>query len=278
MKTKELLKKAEKPALYKKGSAFMWSDPYISKNLLDVHLSEEVDLASRKASTIDSTVEWIDKRIGGDNLRILDLGCGPGLYAERLAKLGHKVTGVDISANSIEYARGQAQDKGLSIDYINKDYLELSLEDDAFDAAICIYTDLGVLLPEDRSIWLNNVKRMLKPGGVLIFDLMSDNQLEEKLTPKTWDVSEKGFWGEGVCLQLSESFLYPVEKVILYQHVIAEDDAVKTYRFWTHFFSKDDLRKMLEEKGFKIVSIDNNVLPATGHYDGSNVWFCCCIA
>ena len=63
-------------------------DAYISRQLLEVHLNPDIELASRKASTIATTVDWIRENIPGERLEILDLGCGPGLYAEKLARLG----------------------------------------------------------------------------------------------------------------------------------------------------------------------------------------------
>ena len=48
---KELLKYAMRPDLYEKGSAVMWTDPYISKQLLQIHLNPDMDLASRKYSS-----------------------------------------------------------------------------------------------------------------------------------------------------------------------------------------------------------------------------------
>ncbi len=97
MKITEILKQSQKPELYEKGTAVMWTDPHISKQLLEVHLNPEVDLASRKKKTIESTVKWMLDKAGKNNLKILDLGCGPGLYSQLLARKGHQVTGVDFS-------------------------------------------------------------------------------------------------------------------------------------------------------------------------------------
>ena len=102
MKITEIISQCEKPELYKKGTSFMWTDEHISKQLLNVHLNVDIDLGSRKKSTIKKTANWIlntQKEKG--KLAILDLGCGPGLYIEIFAEKGHKVTGIDISKNSI---------------------------------------------------------------------------------------------------------------------------------------------------------------------------------
>ncbi len=101
MNIKKLINTVQKPKIYTPGTALMWVDEYISTQLLATHLSQEVELASRKETTISSTIEWILNKVVGDRLNILDLGCGPGLYTEKLAERGHLVTGMDFSSNSI---------------------------------------------------------------------------------------------------------------------------------------------------------------------------------
>ena len=67
-----------------------------------------------------------------------------GLYTQQIAQKGHKVSGVDISKISIDYAMEQAKANNLNIEYINKNYLDLELPENEFDLVIMIYTDLGV--------------------------------------------------------------------------------------------------------------------------------------
>ncbi len=118
MELHKIITATKKPDVYGKGTAEMWVDEYISNRLLEVHLNPDIELASRKATTIDETVDWILDKIPGEGLEILDLGCGPGLYAEKLAGKGHRVTGVDFSANSIRHARESAARKKLDINYL----------------------------------------------------------------------------------------------------------------------------------------------------------------
>lgn len=275
MKIKELLKQSEKPELYEKGTAVMWTDPHISKQLLEIHLHPDIDLASRKKATIEKTINWIFEQVEDKELNILDLGCGPGLYAQQIAQKGHKVTGVDFSKNSIEYAKEQAKANNLDIEYINKNYLELDLPKNKFDLIMMIYTDLGVLLPEERIQLLDKIEKALKPGGTLIFDVLNDKDLDKKISPKNWEASEKGFWTDNPYLTLSESFFYEEEKVILNQHVVAEEENTNIYRFWTHYFSHNDLMLLLKPFDFTDIQFYENVLPADDNlWSGENVTFC----
>ena len=72
------------PPLYQGSSKAFWDDEHISKSMLAAHLDSDNDGASRKLATIQKSVEWICKYVKNvEGKRLLDLGCGPGLYAEQ---------------------------------------------------------------------------------------------------------------------------------------------------------------------------------------------------
>src|SRR5688572_10904091 len=107
----QLIQLQQKPAPFTPGEALFWNDPHISAQMLEVHLNPEVEAASRKPETIDRSVKWLIETLGlNPGESILDLGCGPGLYASRFAQLGLQVTGVDYSHRSIEHANNYAQE------------------------------------------------------------------------------------------------------------------------------------------------------------------------
>jgi len=275
MNIKEIINNSKKPGIYEKGSAVMWTDPYISAQLLETHLNPHIDLASRKPETIRKTIDWILSQTDHQPLEILDLGCGPGLYSEIFAEKGHGVTGVDFSENSINYARKEAEKKKLEINYIRGNYLELDLEENKFDLVLLIFTDFGPLLPDERNQLLQTIRRLLKPGGIFIFDVMNENNFEEKLAPRAWDVSEQGFWRDHPYLVLSESFLYKKEKLILYQHLVADEEGnIDTYRFWNHFFSEEDLKEILRSNKFNDFSFHENIIQSADLYKAEEITFC----
>ena len=105
--------------------------------------------------------------------------------------------------------------------------------------------------------------------------MLNDKDLDKKVSPKNWEASEKGFWRSTPYLTLSESFFYEQEKVILNQHIVAEDDKTSVYRFWTHYFSHEDLMRLLKPYGFTGIKFYENVLPADDNlWSGENVTFC----
>jgi SAM-dependent methyltransferase len=182
---------------------------------------------------------------------------------------------MDISKTSIAYAQQSAGNKGLDIAYIQASYLDAELEAEQYDLVVLIYTDLGVLTPTERERLLHKIYKALKKGGLFIFDVMRDSNLEDKTTPRTWEAPASGFWKDAPYLALSESFLYKDEKVILFQHVVVgSDENVETYRFWTHFFSEEDVVRMLKPHGFAHIRTRNDVLPAGDQWNGDNVLFC----
>lgn len=270
----DILEFTKKPQIYAEGNAVMWTNDHISRQLLYVHLNPNIDLASRRRASIESTVDWILNSVNLEKMNILDLGCGPGLYAELMAKREHKVTGVDFSKNSIEYARNEAIKKNLDIEYINQNYLELC-EENKYDLAMMIFTDFGVLTPVARKTLLQNVYRALKPNGTFIFDVLSDKEIEKKVTEKSWEMEERGFWKDKPHLVLSNSYYYSRDKVILYQHIVIDNsDNFDVYRFWTHFFTSNDLKKVLEQEGFEKIECYDDVLPDIDLWNGDNVIFC----
>lgn len=275
MKISYVLSKIEKPELYEKGTSFMWTDEHISKQLLKIHINPDIDLGSRKMATIKKTADWIIDKKENEKLEILDLGCGPGLYTELFSQKEHNVTGVDISKTSIDFAKNEAEQKNLSISYLNANYLELELEENKYDLVTLIYTDLGALLPAERDKLISLVYRVLKKRGMFIFDVLNDKNIENKTTPRNWEVSNAGFWKETPYIALSDSFLYKNQKVILFQNIILDEyDNCEVYRFWTHFFSQLDLERILTKHKFDKLSFHEDILPEGDLWNGDNVTFC----
>jgi 2-polyprenyl-3-methyl-5-hydroxy-6-metoxy-1,4-benzoquinol methylase len=179
MNIERIKKLSNKPQLYEKGSSVMWTDPYISKQLLELHINPENDVASRSQVKIERIISWILERSDKPRMNILDLGCGPGLYTELIAQKGHSIVGIDYSENSIQYAIRQANEKQLNIEYLNKNYLDLDF-DNRFDLVILIYLDFCVLLPNERDKVLENIYKALKKDGLFICDVVNERNIEQK--------------------------------------------------------------------------------------------------
>ncbi|MDQ6846332.1 MAG: SAM-dependent methyltransferase, partial [Candidatus Dormibacteraeota bacterium] len=73
-----------------------WGDPVTSRRLLREHLDQTHDGASRRLRLIDEHVRRLLRLLPEPPAEVLDAACGPGLYAARLARAGHRVTALDV--------------------------------------------------------------------------------------------------------------------------------------------------------------------------------------
>lgn len=99
-----------------------------------------------------------------DGLSFLDVGCGGGLVAEPMARLGASVTGIDAGEATIEAARSHANAMGLAIDYRMATVEDLTGSGAKFDVVLALEVIEHVTAPE---AFLESCARLLTPGGVL---------------------------------------------------------------------------------------------------------------
>ena len=250
----------EKPAPFTPGEPLFWDDPHISAQMLNAHLNPTNDAASRRPGTITATVDWLIGEIDlkpGDS--VIDLGCGPGLYASRFAQRGLKVTGVDYSKRSIAYAEGFAKENGLDIEYRYQNYLELT-DENRFDAALLIYGDFCPLSPEQRSELLTNIHRALKPGGYFVLDVTTRHHRRKYGNQNNWYAVKSGFWKPGPHLVLEDGIDYPEESIYLDQAIVIEDGGNTTvYRNWFQDYSLEMITKELNAGGFAVIAAGNDL-------------------
>jgi SAM-dependent methyltransferase len=262
-----LLPLMQRPDLYAPGVEQFWTDPHIAKSMLKAHLDPAHDAASRRPRTIDRTVQWlIDQLQLAPGSRVLDLGCGPGLYAERMARRGLAVTGVDFSDSSLAYARAQADEAGLPIEYICQDYRRLDL-DAEFDVAMMIYYDLGALSAQDRSIVLDRVYRALRPGGKFVFDVLTLYGRRRSRSEPGWQVSTGGFWRPGPHLVLTDVHRYPEDRAELDQYIVVDEAGeYAVYRVWSSYFDAAAVESLVTAHGFVLDGLWSDLMgsPLTG--------------
>ena len=257
-----LLHLQEKPAPFTPGEPLFWNDPHISAQMLTAHLNPDNDLAGRRPETVQKSAAWLIATLGlkpGD--AVLDLGCGPGLYAARLAERGLRVTGVDYARRSIDYATQYAQQHNLPITYRYQDYLTLT-DEKLYDAALLIYGDFCPLAPEQRAKLLQNIRRALKPGGYFVLDVTTRAHRQKQGNRNGWYAAETGFWKPGPHLVLEEGFDYPEESIFLDQAVVVEmgNGRISVYRNWFQDYNRDSITAELERGGFTVRSVWNDLL------------------
>jgi len=127
---KELMALMRKPELNAPGTIIsnyaLWVDEHISEGMLKSHINPDEEGATSKYDFVLKSVQWIAEIAPpAQYINLLDLGCGPGVYAERFVKAGYKVTGVDFSKRSIAYAKEQTEFNGSGIEYHLQNYLTI---------------------------------------------------------------------------------------------------------------------------------------------------------
>ncbi|KDN52213.1 S-adenosyl-L-methionine-dependent methyltransferase [Tilletiaria anomala UBC 951] len=115
-------------------------------------------------------VDTLREKLGKGPLKLLDVGCGGGIATIEMAAAGFNVTGLDASAISVKAAEKMAKERSLSIQYVHGSAYSLPYHDDSFDAVLS--SDVLEHLHDVRQA-LKEVTRVLRPGGVFVFDTIN---------------------------------------------------------------------------------------------------------
>jgi 2-polyprenyl-3-methyl-5-hydroxy-6-metoxy-1,4-benzoquinol methylase len=266
----------ERPRLYEPSTSKFWDDEHISKGMLEAHLNPDWEAATRSHQFVDRSVEWITAITKKKEfLEILDLGCGPGLYAERFFKKGFHVTGIDFSARSVNYAKESAKRQGLVIDYLYKNYLEISYQEQ-FDAVTLIYCDFGVLSDADRSLLLKKVYRALRPGGTFIFDVFTPKRYENVQETRSFAYHETGFWNKEPHLCIDSLYRYDYCNTFVNQCVVVTKETTHCYNIWEHTFTAQELQQALQQAGFQTLDFYGDAAGAMYSKDGDTICAVAC--
>ncbi len=118
-------------------------------------------------------LDWIDRSIGLDGKRVLDVGCGGGLLSEGMAARGAQVTGIDLSEKPLGVARLHLLESGRQVDYRKISVEQLADEmPGAFDAVTCL--EMLEHVPDPSSV-VTACARLVKPGGQVFLSTLNRN-------------------------------------------------------------------------------------------------------
>lgn len=255
---KELSKVHQKPELFSIYTTDkLWTEPHIAKQMLEAHLSQDTPMASRPKIAIDRVVNWLDKTFGLNGKSILDLGCGPGLYAEKYASLGAKVHGLDFSDNSIRYAKDSADKHQLDISYKIGNYLETPLPLNQ-DLITLIYCDLCTFSLHQRQKLYGKIRKSLKPNGTFVFDVFS-TEVFDTFTEQCTFAAEymHGFWSKNKYYAFHNAFRYESDIASLDHYTIVEEHQKWDIYNWMQYFTHESISAELADNGFEVVEIVN---------------------
>ncbi|MTI15643.1 class I SAM-dependent methyltransferase [Rhodobacteraceae bacterium RKSG542] len=258
----KLKKINEKPAAFEVYTAdALWADDYRSKQMLAFHLNEGIDVSSRNMEFINRSATWIGEHFDlGEGKSLCDFGCGPGLYTTRLAKTGAKVTGLDFSANSLAYAREQAQLAQLPINYVQTNYLEFQSQEQ-FDLITMIMCDFCALSPAQRKVLLAKFRECLKDDGAILLDVYSMAGYAAREETAFYEKNQLNrFWCEDDYYCFVNTWKYDDEAVVLDKYSIFQANGKEeTVYNWLQYFSPEKLKEELAAAGFAVKLILKDV-------------------
>ena len=233
----------------------LWTEPHLAEQMLQTHLSQDTALASRPIAAVERVVGWLDDVFGLAGKRVCDLGCGPGLYANRYAARGASVHGLDFSRNSIAHAQRHAPSGGGTLTYDVANYLTDPLPNSQ-DLVTLIYCDLCPLSPAQRQTLLGKIHQSLVSGGAFVFDVASMEAFEAVREDTQFGHNLMGgFWSAQDYFAFHNTLRYDREALSLDRFTIIE--AARTWEVfnWLQYFSPATIRAELEQAGFAAVEI-----------------------
>jgi len=184
--------------------------------------------------------------------KILDLCCGQGRHSLEMARRGLTgIEGLDRSHYLITRARSQADKEGLPVKFREGDARKLPQAVDSFDVVMVMGNSFGYFeAVEDDLQVLNEIARILKPGGRVFLDVTDGNFMRDNFERRSWEwIDQKHF----VC---RERTLSSDEQRLISREVITQmEKGVIADQFYAErLYSQDSLNALLEAAGFKNIS------------------------
>ncbi len=271
MEIQEIIRRPHMPEPWSEGDNIPWNDSEFSRRMLKWHLAQDTDAASRRGRKIDQHVDWIHSDLlAGRSRKVLDLACGPGLYANRLEALGHNVLGIDFSPASIAHAKETAASEKLTTEFIEGDIRNTEYGT-GYDLAMLIFGEFNVFRPADVRAILDSMRAAIKPGGLLLLEPSRFEALERwSQGGSTWSSSEAGgLWRDGPHISFEESIWDPDSQVVTRRYYVLEpgETAVSAYAQSTQAYTDDEVVALLEGRGFANVRVFPSLFGPDGEKD-----------
>lgn len=256
MKLIDLVKRISPPKPWDEGDNIPWNEPGFSGRMLAEHLSQKHDAASRRGEIIDDHVDWIhNDLLKGTPSKILDLGCGPGLYSSRLAKLGHECVGIDYSPASIEYAQKTCEVEGLSCTYKCED-VRAAEYGEGYALAMFIYGEFNVFRREKIELILKKLSGALNENGILLLEPHTYDAVKKiGATGPSWFTAESGLFSDQPHVCLSENFWNEDSQTAIRRWFVCDKSSENIIRYSATYqaYTDSEYRALLEQASFHAI-------------------------
>jgi SAM-dependent methyltransferase len=226
--------------------------------MLREHLDEAHGAATRQAAERAAQLDWLWERLSLElGSRVLDLTCGPGLYAVPLAERGAHVTGVDFSPASIAHARRLALEAGVGgcCQFVEVDVRDYEPAAESFDAALFLYGQLAVFPRDEAAKLLRKTASALRPGGRLCVELLDPRRIDKK-DSSWWFTDDTGLWGERPFLHLGERHWDEATRTSVERYYILhlDDGAMDEITLCDQAYETEEMAGMMRAAGFATVT------------------------
>lgn len=249
MELKDIIQRDLEPVPWVEGERVPWDDPIISGQVLKEHLSQSNSAASRQRVEIKKHCAWIEQEFLGKPSNILDLGSGPGLYAEVFARGGHHYTGIDISPEAIRFAN--------ELDLPACDFILGDVRSADFgshrDLVMYIFGAINLIPRQDAERVLKAIFTCLEPGGKVLIEATSIESADQiGNQPSMWYTAEEGIFSTQPHLCLMESFWDEDTNAAIERFYIIDprDGSVQRHSATTIGYDTEELADMLTNAGF----------------------------
>ena len=182
-------------------------------------------------------------------MAVLDLCCGHGALANELAARGCRVTGLDSSAVFLERARADAAAGNVEVDYVAGDMRALPQWDERFDRVVNWTTAYGYFDDDGNRGVLDEIARVLRPGGRMAMDLDNLVRFLASYTPSR--VTARRADGD---MLVDRHHLDPLTGRFEVERTVVRDGRARTLRFLKRLFGFPELRDWCTAAGFTAVT------------------------
>ncbi len=270
MTLQELVARSEPTEHFQGASKIPWHERDFSRRLLDEHLDQGHDAASRRQTIIDQHVDWIHGHVlGGRTTRVFDVCCGPGFYTARLARLGHECVGIDFAPSSIAFAKAEAADASLACRYVKGDIRTTGFGSD-FGLGMMLFGEFNTFPPDTIADVLKRVFIALDPGGKLLLEPQRLDAVQRWASkPPHWYRTESGLFADRPHICLEERFWDEDARIATdrYYAIDAASAEVTEYINTTRGYTNPEIAELVTEAGFDDVEFHPSLTGKEGEED-----------
>lgn len=181
--------------------------------------------------------------------RILDLGCGVGRHAIRLARRGYAVTGLDLSPLFLKIAQAEANRMGVSVEWVESDMRQIPFENE-FDAVINMFTSFGYFESDEEDLKaLQAVYRALKPKGIVLMQYVNRESVLRRFQPDVEIDGHNGYW-----CQEHRSFDLWTGRLNSELTITNPQGDSSDYTYSNRFYTLTELITQFDKAGFRVDS------------------------